>query len=131
MLQFLGDVNLFHGRLGHVGPQDAALNERPGGPTAAADVSYVRPHELEILAEGGADTWPVVLSQTLTVGPNTRIEFRRLSDDSPVDVELSRENFTALRNRLGLAPGARVHLRPTRVTRFGEEPSLLDPAAMI
>ncbi len=121
VLQFLGDVNLFHGRMGHA----------PGGTTAAEDVSYVRPHELEILAEAGDGTWPVTLSQTLTVGPNTRIEFKRVSDDSYVDVELPRETFTTLRDRLGLLPGANVHLRPRRVTRFGAKETLPDPAAMI
>jgi sulfate transport system ATP-binding protein len=110
VLQFLGDVNLFHDRAGHASA---------GAP--ADEVSYVRPHEMEILAEAGADTWAVTLSQTLTVGPNTRIEFKRASDGSYVDVELPRESFTSLRGRLGLAPGVRVHLRPRRVTRFGAE----------
>jgi sulfate transport system ATP-binding protein len=124
VLQFLGDVNLFHGRRGHA----------PGGATAPEDVSYVRPHELEVLAEAGDDTWPVTLSQVLTVGPNSRIEFRRDSDQSYVDVELPRERFNELRCRLGLAPGARVHLRPRRVTRFGAaegDHGMPDPAAMI
>jgi sulfate transport system ATP-binding protein len=116
VLQFLGDVNLFHGRFGHA----------PGG--AADEVSYVRPHELEILAEAGDDTWAVTLSQTLTVGPNTRIEFKRVSDDSYVDVELPRERFTNLRDRLGLAPGVRVYLRPRRVTRFGAADASADSA---
>jgi sulfate/thiosulfate transport system ATP-binding protein len=124
VLQFLGDVNLFHGRLGHA----------PGGSTPAAEVSYVRPHELEILGEGGDGTWAVTLSQTLTVGPNTRIEFKRESDGSYVDVELPREAYVALRERFGLDAGARVHLRPRRVTRFGaasEQEIAPDPAAMI
>lgn len=127
VLQFLGDVNLFHGRMGHA----------PGGGVAAHEVSYVRPHELEVLADAGDDTWAVTLSQTLTVGPNTRIEFKRVSDDSYVDVELPRDSFNALRDRLGLKPGVRVHLRPRRVTRFGAAPAgqggpdQLDPAAMI
>ena len=64
--QFLGDVNLFHGRLGQA-----------AGETEGEAVSYVRPHELEIVARSGDDTWPVTLSQTLTVGPHTRIEFLR------------------------------------------------------
>jgi sulfate transport system ATP-binding protein len=113
VLQFLGDVNLFHGRFAHAGAGDAA-------PRAVGhdDVAYVRPHELEIVAEAGDDTWPVTLSQTLTVGPNTRIEFRRDGHDGFVDVELPRKDFVALRERLGLRPGARAHLRPRRITRF-------------
>jgi len=112
VLQFLGDVNIFRGRIG----QSLATGEQ-------TEVSYVRPHELEIIAEAGNDAWPVTLSQTLTVGPNTRLEFRHDPADSGgedgfVDVELPREQFVALRDRLGLQPGARVHLRPKRVTRF-------------
>jgi len=120
VLQFLGDVNLFHGRADHA----------PGGP-AAGEVSYVRPHELEIVAEASADTWAVTLSQTLTVGPNTRIEFKRVDDGSYVDVELPRETWNGLRERLGLRNGSAAHLKPRRVTRFGAEESLPDPAAMI
>jgi sulfate transport system ATP-binding protein len=84
---------------------------------------------MEILAEAGDDTWAVTLSQTLTVGPNTRIEFKRESDNSDVDVELPRERFTALRDRLGLTPGVRVHLRPRRITRFAatDAPSDVSP----
>jgi sulfate transport system ATP-binding protein len=102
VLQFLGDVNLFHGRIGQ----------------GVDDVTYVRPHELEVVAEAGDDTWPVTLSQTLTVGPNTRIEFRRDGAEGFVDVELPRAAYVALRERLSLEPGARLHLRPRNVTRF-------------
>ena len=100
VLQFLGDVNLFR---------------RPGGGDGEAD--YVRPHEIDIVAEPAADAWPVTLGQTLTVGPNTRLEFQR-EDGGFVDVELTRQAFVEARARLGLAPGARVFLRPRRVTRF-------------
>jgi sulfate transport system ATP-binding protein len=107
VLQFLGDVNLFHGRV-----------EQGDG-----DVSYVRPHELEIVAQAGSDTWPVTLAQTLTVGPATRIEFKRDGAEGFVDVELPRERWAQLRDQLALEPGARVHLRPRRVTRFAAPPA--------
>ncbi|HEU0199069.1 MAG TPA: sulfate ABC transporter ATP-binding protein [Burkholderiaceae bacterium] len=106
VLQFLGDVNLFHGRLGH-----GRLDE------AAAEVAFVRPHELDVVAEAGEETWPVTLSQVLTVGPNTRLEFRR-DDGSYVDVEMPRERWNDLRDRLQLANGRLVHLQPRRLTRF-------------
>jgi sulfate transport system ATP-binding protein len=125
VLQFLGDVNLFHGRFGHA----------PGGVDAAADTVYVRPHELDIVAGAEADALPVTLSQVLTVGAQTRIEFRRDDDGSYVDVEMPRSEFSALRQRLDLRSGSRVHLRARRITRFkaGSSPQaeLPDPAAMI
>ena len=112
VLQFLGDVNLFHGRSGHA----------PGAGATPADVVYVRPHELEILGQPEPDTWAATLSQTLTVGAQTRIEFKRDSSDGEpggyLDVELPRSDYTALRERLQLARGSRVWLRPRRVTRF-------------
>jgi len=125
VLQFLGDVNLFHGRFGH----------GPGSVDGGADTVYVRPHELDIVAEPEAGALPVTLSQVLTVGAQTRIEFRRDDDGSYVDVEMPRSEFAALRQRLGLGSGSRVHLRARRVTRFsadsGVQRELPDPAAMI
>jgi sulfate/thiosulfate transport system ATP-binding protein len=116
VLQFLGDVNLFHSRLDHA-PGSAAAAAAGAGDTGG-QVSYVRPHELEILDQPGDDTWAVTLSQTLTVGPNTRIEFKRMSDDSYVDVELPRDRYAMLRDTIELRPGAQLFLRPRRVTRF-------------
>ena len=126
VLQFLGDVNLFHGRFGHA----------PGGATEQGDVSYVRPHELDIVAEAAAGTLPVTLSQALTVGPQTRIEFKRLDDGGYVDVEMPRSEYNALRERLNLVAGSKVHLLPRRVTRFsaagqGQAGADTDPASLI
>jgi sulfate/thiosulfate transport system ATP-binding protein len=124
VLQFLGDVNLFHGRRDHA----------PGSSQASAEVSYVRPHEIDIVETAGPETWPATLAHVLTVGPNTRLEFRR-EDQSLVDVELSREAWSALREHRLLRPGSAVHLQPRRVTRFAPAEAcsefLEDPAAMI
>ena len=97
VLQFLGDVNLFK---------------------RGSETDYVRPHEIDIVAAAEPDSWSVTVGQMLTVGPNTRIEFKRDDDGSFVDVELTRQEFIATRDRLGLMPGARVFLKPRRVTRF-------------
>jgi sulfate transport system ATP-binding protein len=112
VLQFLGDVNLFHGR----------TERAPGGANVRGDTVYVRPHELEILADAVPDGWAATLSQTLTVGPHTRIEFKRDGlngeDGAYLDVELLRSEYAALRERLQLQRGSRVWLRPRKVTRF-------------
>lgn len=99
VLQFLGDVNLV--------PLDGGQG-------------YVRPHELTVLEPGAAvngNAIPATLAQTLTVGANTRLEFRR-DDGSYVDVEMPREAFVALRERLPLHVGSMYRLKPQRVTRF-------------
>ncbi|TBO33982.1 sulfate ABC transporter ATP-binding protein [Aquabacterium lacunae] len=109
VLQFLGDVNLFHGR-------DHAPGSVGSGGDAA--VSYVRPHEIQVLAHGEAGSLPVQLVQVLTVGPNTRLEFKRTDGQGEIDVELPRAEYAALRDSGVLAHGAQVHLKPRRVRSF-------------
>jgi sulfate transport system ATP-binding protein len=126
VLQFLGDVNLFHGRLGHT-PGAAAAPE--------GEVSYVRPHEMQVLGEPAEGSIAVTLSQALTVGPQTRLEFKRADDGSYVDVEMPRADYQRLREQLGLKTGSAVHLKPRRITRFAPsgaaQQEWMDPAAMI
>jgi sulfate transport system ATP-binding protein len=118
VLQFLGDVNVFHGRLGASAGRDG-------------EISFVRPHELDVVPAAAPGTVEATLVQALTVGPNTRLEFRRSADQSFVDVEMARSDWMALRDRLGLATGSTVHLLPRKVTRFAAEDVDFDPAAMI
>ena len=114
VLQFLGDVNLFHGRLGQ---------------GKGTDVSFVRPHELDIVDTAAPGSIAATLVQALTIGPNTRLEFRRADDLAFLDVEMARADWLALRDRLGLATGSTVQLLPRKLTRFSAED--FDPAAMI
>jgi sulfate transport system ATP-binding protein len=132
VLQFLGDVNLFHGR-------DHAPGAVAASSTQAADadsVSYVRPHEIQVLAHAEAGSLPVTLAHTLTVGPNTRLEFKRVDGQGEVDVELPRSEYAALRDS-GVLNGGAVYLKPRRVRRFaqgrGGHPEFVesDPAALI
>jgi sulfate/thiosulfate transport system ATP-binding protein len=113
VLQFLGDVNLVQWKL-----------ERGGGGTASQEVIYVRPHEIDVVAAAADDTWPVTLSQALTVGPNTRLEFKR-DDGGFIDVELPREKWLALRDSMQLKQGAMAHLRPRRLAKFGASTSVM------
>ena len=111
VLQFLGAVNRLPGHSAVAGVGAAHLGD---------DLLYVRPHELEVVAEGGIDgdgTWGAVLTQALALGPLTRLEFKR-DDGSQVDVELPRAHWQLLQQRLQLAPGGRAWLKPQRITRF-------------
>ncbi len=131
VLQFLGDVNLFHGR-------DHAQGAVASEADAPADaVSYVRPHEIQVLAHAEEGSLPVNLVHTLTVGPNTRLEFKRADGHGEIDVELTRSEYAALRDSGILQTGATVHLKPRRIRRFsavnGGRAEFVesDPASMI
>ena len=78
VLQFLGDVNVFHGRLGCAAGKDGEITLR--APARAR-------HRRRAATPG---TVEATLVQALTVGPNTRLEFRRSDDQSFVDVEMAR-----------------------------------------
>lgn len=112
VLQFLGDVNLFHGR-DHA-PGSAQTNSAQD----AKDVSYVRPHEIQVLAHAEEGSLPVTLVHTLTVGPNTRLEFKRADGEGEIDVELPRNEYAALRDSGVLQQGGTVYLKPRRIRRF-------------
>ncbi len=111
VLQFLGDVNLFHGR-------DHAPGQGGEQQAAADAVSYVRPHEIQVLARAEEGSLAVSLVHTLTVGPNTRLEFKRLDGAGEIDVELPRAEYAALRDSGVLSAGAQVFLKPRRIRRF-------------
>jgi sulfate transport system ATP-binding protein len=119
VMNFLGRVNVFHGRvqegkaiLGPLAvdyPQHAASE-----PHAAA--GYARPYDLEVeRAEGaGGGLW-ATLRHVGAAGPVARLE---LTDDDGrlLLVELSRERHAALRPR----PGERLYVRARQVRVFLE-----------
>ena len=69
----------------------------------------------------------------MTIFENVAFGLRVRPKATPVDVELSREAWNGLRERLGLRPGSTVHLKPRRITRFDASGTSVadDPAAAI
>jgi len=111
-LHDLGDVNLFYGRFDHT----------PGSVAAAADTVYARPHELDIVDTPESGALSVTLSQVLSVGAWTRIEFRCLDDGSYVDVQTPRSEFAALRQQRVAGAARPAHCRRRGAT--GTTPTL-------
>jgi sulfate transport system ATP-binding protein len=104
--QFLGDVNVFHGRL----LQDKVAEE--GGetvtPSGAQDlinereVTFVRPHDLELSLSRTAPTQlEAIVRFVITAGSRVRLELA--SQDSPqtIEVELTKERYRELKLRQG------------------------------
>ena len=117
--EFLGNVNLFHGRL-HQGRAligDIEL-DAPGHADAEQQpaVAYVRPHDIEIERVANKGTFAVRILHVLAVGPVVRVELVREDhgQEQPIQAEISRERF----RQLQLVAGERVFIRPRRFDLF-------------
>ncbi len=106
VMNFLGNVNLFHGRA-----HDAA----------AQAIGYVRPHELEIArSHSGGSTVEAVVRYIHAVGPTVRVELERADGGGSVGAELTRERFAAL----ALKTGEMVYVTPRKLQTFQEDYSI-------
>ena len=115
--QFLGNVNLFEGRV-HNGVADVGGGRihapEHGAVTDTAATAYVRPHDIDISSGPGAHTVEATLNHAVKIGPVVRLELARKDDGSLVDVELSRERF----DHLNVAAGNVVYFKPRRARVF-------------
>jgi len=99
--QFLGDVNLFHGR------------------TDGASAEYVRPYELEITRISEIASGAVVASVQFiaAAGPTVRVELQREDTGNSLDAEITRDRFRDLK----LSVGDRVGVMPRNLRVFTRE----------
>ena len=120
VFDFLGSVNLFHGRVSNgrarLGGMEVASPEH----TAAADapaVGYVRAHDVELSREQTASAVRVTVKHIQTVGPVVRVTLAKPEDDETMEAELSRESAESL----ALAAGESLYARPRKVTVFVDD----------
>jgi sulfate transport system ATP-binding protein len=117
VMNFLGNVNIFHGRvesgkalLGPLAvdfPDHATANPHPAA-------GYARPHELDIVRtdDEGGGLWAIVQG-VVFAGAIVRVELAD-SDHRPLQVELARERF----DTLAIRSGDRVYVRPQKLRVF-------------
>lgn len=117
--QFLGDVNLFHGRVhegeARIGEAAVPLIEHPDQSGEA--VFFARPHEIEILK--GESLPSSIRAKVLDIRPlgaTVRIELEKAHNQQIVEVELPREAF----RDLALQRGDQVFLLPKKLRLFQE-----------
>lgn len=124
VMNFLGSVNLFHGRVhdgeARLGPLHAPAPGLAAGGEAQA-IGYVRPHELDIArSRNGAPTVEAVVRYIHAVGPTVRVELERTDGGGSIGAELTRERFADL----ALKTGEQVHVTPRKMQVFQEDYSI-------
>jgi len=120
---FLGNVNLFHGRVKEgkatIGDLEVDAPELQSASDSPA-VGYSRPHEMEISRESsGNDALPVEIVQIQAVGPNIKLRLRRLEGHDILEAEITRDR----QRELQLIAGEHVFVRPRQVRVFITDPS--------
>ena len=118
---FLGNVNLFHGRV-HEGVLDAGgVALAASGHDTARDAwgtGFVRPHDIEI-ERYRADAEGIVarLRRAHAIGPLAQLELERADNAQPIEAVMSTERYA----QLALAEGEILLVRPKRLRVFVEE----------
>jgi len=122
-------VVMNHGRIEQIGTPDEDY-DHPATPfvfeflghvnrlpaISGNQASFVRAHEIAVLAQPDDDALAARFIHSATVGPVARLEFELERDARTINVELPRDAFRALQ----LSPGAMAYLRPTRVRHFDD-----------
>jgi sulfate transport system ATP-binding protein len=121
VFNFLGSVNLFHGRAHEgsvrLGPLDVAAPEHAQTQDAPA-VGYVRPHDIDVQRQrNGAATIEATVRHISAVGPVVRLELERHDNGDVLQAELTRERY----QEMGLRAGEHVHVKPRKLQVFLEE----------
>lgn len=118
--QFVGNVNLFHGRVhegwARIGAMDIQMPEHRDKMDAPA-IAYVRPHDIWISREREIEPCtPAIVKDISRVGSLVRVELEG-EDKSEIQAELTRSGA----QHLNLQSGERVYVCPRHVQVFLKE----------
>jgi len=117
---FLGDVNLFHGRLDRgrvsIGGNELEAPEWAEAPDQAA-VAYVRTYDVELTpSSSGLSSIEAIIHHVRAFGPVVRLELNRVVDGATIEAHIPRAQY----ERLGISKGQRVFVSPTSVRVFAQ-----------
>jgi sulfate transport system ATP-binding protein len=119
---FLGDVNLFHGRI-HQGRVNIGHGELDAPEWAEArdqaGVAYVRTYDVELApSPSGAASLEAVVRHVRAFGPIVRVELDLADGGRTIEAHVPRDRFESL----ALTRGQRVYVSPTHVRVFADPP---------
>ncbi|ATQ75558.1 MULTISPECIES: sulfate/molybdate ABC transporter ATP-binding protein [Massilia] len=118
---FLGNVNLFHGRVndGIMASGDASFSV-PGNASATngQGIAYVRPHDLDIdRYTPGAEGIVVKLRRAHAIGPLAQLDLERADNAELIEAVIPNERY----RQLQLKEGETLVVRPRRMQVFVDQ----------
>jgi sulfate/thiosulfate transport system ATP-binding protein len=120
---FLGNVNLFHGRVhngkARIGDIEIDAPDHEGAADSPA-VVYSRPHELEVSRERyGTDAISASIVRVQSVGHNVRLRLKRADTEQFLEAEIPKDRQQEMEFKVGDA----VFVKPRQVRVFIADPS--------
>jgi sulfate transport system ATP-binding protein len=118
---FLGNVNLFHGRIhegrARIGDIEIETPEHADAQNVPA-VGYVRPHDIEVARHlNGAPAIAAVVSYVHPIGPLVHLELTRGDTGDVIEVDLTKDRYQELR----FQEGEKVFVTPRNLRVFVHE----------
>jgi sulfate transport system ATP-binding protein len=114
VMQFLGQVNVFHGRVADGRAHVQGVELEATAADAARARLYVRPHELDLHREPVSGAFPAEVRRLVPLGGTVRVELAAEGVANGLSAELDPARAAAL----SLQPGDRVHVAPRKLRVF-------------
>jgi sulfate transport system ATP-binding protein len=122
VIRFMGNVNVFHGRVqngkAHLGPLALDYPDHPHAEERPAS-GFARPYDLDVARDSSGGGFWATLCHATPAGAVVRLELQG-EDGALLQVEVPRDRHEALQPALG----ERLYLRPRQVRVFLEERSV-------
>jgi len=120
---FLGNVNLFHGRAQGgtvtIGDTEFLVGNPKASPAPA--VAFVRPHDIRVTRDAnGSSRLPAKVVRSNAAGPVASLELIRLDSAEAFTVQLSKEEYQQLQPK----PGEQVFVQLRNVKVFSDDYSI-------
>ncbi|MCE3262256.1 MAG: sulfate transporter ATP-binding protein [Pseudoduganella sp.] len=115
---FLGNVNVFHGRVHEGVLASDGVEFDVAGHGSGKGTAYIRPHDLEVERyQQGAEGIVVKLRRAHAIGPLAQLDLERTDNAQIIEATISNERYT----QLGLKDGETLVVRPKRLRVFVDE----------
>ncbi|WP_342119297.1 sulfate/molybdate ABC transporter ATP-binding protein [Pseudoduganella sp. OTU4001] len=117
---FLGNVNVFHGRVheGVLASDGVEFDVAGHGGGSGKGTAYIRPHDLEVERYApGSEGIVVKLRRAHAIGPLAQLDLERADNAQIIEATISNERYVAL----NLQDGETLVVRPKRLRVFVDE----------